>query len=286
MARLKKCPDCGSSISRKAAICPRCGRPFEVKHLGCFTKVLMLGMAGVLGAIVLSIFSDGGRHRQEASPAPEIPQASSPQITAGVSRKPKYQPGAEVELVGPKGRATFLCSDEAIFMDRKSTSRQFVPGKDVFMVRVSERARVLEDKGDRLQVRVLEGSWKDRVGWIASDEVRLRPSPEEESGDVVEGLALDKRREIYAELHRVGMLATFEAEHQVPLRDLPAHPSESGKVLAKHKAVYEAMERKGRQSLIARYRKDKIDHAHLDRIDKEGTEKRWPLPEVADPYKQ
>ncbi len=139
---------------------------------------------------------------------------------------------------------------------------------------------------------MLEGSWKDRVGWIASDEVRLRPSPEEESGDVVEGLALDKRREIYAELHRVGMLATFEAEHQVPLtlRDLPADRSELRNVLARnlarHKAVYEALEKKGRQSLIARYRKDRIDGAHLDRIDKEGTEKRWPLPEVANPYKR
>jgi hypothetical protein len=82
------------------------------------------------------------------------------------------------------------------------------------------------------------------------------------------------------------MLATFEAEHQVPLRVLPVQPSETNKVLAENKAVYEALERQGRQSLIGRYQKDKIDQAHLDRIDEEGTEKRWPLPEVANPYKR
>jgi hypothetical protein len=227
--------------------------PTNVKQLGCFTMVLMLGVAGVLGSIFLPTFS---------------------------------KTGAEVELVGRKGKMIFLCSDEAIFMDRGSTSRQSVPGKDIFAVSVSERARVLEDKGDRLQVRVLEGSWKDRVGWIASDEVRLRPSPEEELRDVVEGITLDKRREIYAELFRVRMLAELEARHQVPLRDLPADPSECRKVLAENKVVYEALEREGQQSLIARYLTHNIDQAHLDRIDKEGTEERWPLPEVADPYKQ
>jgi hypothetical protein len=179
-----------------------------------------------------------------------------------------------------------------VFFAYKSKARNFVLGKELFSVYVSTRARVLEDKGDRLQVEILEGPWKGRVGWIASDEVRLPPTPEEASRDVIEGLTLDKRREIYAELHRVGMLAEFEAEHQaerqfpMSLSDLPSDPSQAKKVMERHTARFQALshslEKKGREPLVAKY---KIDGAHLDRIDNEGTEKRWPLPEVADPYR-
>ena len=142
----------------------------------------------------------------------------------------------------------------------------------------SDLATVLVDKGDRLQVKVLNGSWKDRIGWIESDEVRLRPTLKDALRDVVDGLTLDERRTIYSELHRVGMQATFEADHQAPVSNLPGS-------LARHKAVYDALEKEGRESLIAKFRRYGIDGADLDRIDKEGVEKRWPLPDVVDPYR-
>ena len=74
------------------------------------------------------------------------------------------------------------------------------------------------------------------------------------------------------------MQATFESEHKAPISNLPSS-------LARHKAVYDALVKEGRESLIAKYRRYSIEGADLDRIDKEGVEKRWPLPDVANPYK-
>ena len=142
-----------------------------------------------------------------------------------------------------------------------------------------ELANVLVDKGDRLQVKLLNGSWKDRIGWIESDEVRLRPTLKDALRDVVDGLTLVERRIIFGELHRVGMQAGFDSDHQAPVSNLPGS-------LARHETVYKVMEKEGRKSLIAKYKHTYgIDEADLDRIDSEGDEKRWPLPEVANPYK-
>ena len=208
-------------------------------------------------------------------------QVSSPPVPPIAPRKTAFGQGVEVELIGPKEGLITLCADESIFVDHKSTTRRFVLGEEIFGVGPGVLASVLADMGDRLQVKVLKGSWKGRIGWIASDEVRLRPTTEDASRDVVEGLTLDFHRTIYGELHRVGMQATFESEHQVPFSDLAVDPS----VLARHEAVYNALEKKGRASLIAKYRQYRIDDAHLDRIDEEGGKERWPLPEVTNPYR-
>ena len=225
------------------------------------------------------------RHRPEVNPAQKAHQVSSPLVPPVVPRKMAFDLGVEVELVGPSEGMIVLCADESIFVAYRSKTRNFTPGKELFGVSPSVLATVLADKGDRLQVKVLNGSWKDRMGWISSDEVRLRPTREDASGDVVEGLTLDKRREIYAELHRVGMLATFESEHQVPISEFAADPSQAGVVLDRHEAVYKELNKKGRVSLVAKYRQYRIDGAHLERIEKEGDEKRWPLPNVANPYR-
>jgi hypothetical protein len=180
-----------------------------------------------------------------------------------------------VELVGAKVGLPALCADEAIFNEYRLRTRKFIAGEEVFGVRISARAKVLKDKGDRLEVQVLEGwgnrGWKDRVGWISSNQVRLVPTVEEASRDVVEGLTLDKRRQIYAELDRIGMLAGFEAEHVV------------GGFGSGFEALAHKPEKEGQARLAAKYQ---IDGAHLDRIDEEGTEKRWPMPEVANPYQE
>ena len=170
-----------------------------------------------------------------------------------------------------------LCAGEAILLVYRSKTRRLVPGEEIFAVGPSALATVLVNKGDRLQVRVLNGSWKDRIGWIESDRVRLRPTLKEALRDVVDGLTLVERRTIYGELHRVGMQASFESNHQAPVSNLPGS-------LARHEAVYKALKKEGRESLIAKFKRYGIDEADLDRIDKEGVEKRWPLPDVVNPY--
>ncbi len=248
--------------------------------------VVVIGTA--VPTLILAVFitSLAWQHFRASRSGSGAQNLAGHRATADVSRKSKFQPGDDVELVGPKDGMIFLCADEEIFMEHKSRSRRFVPGKEIFTVAVSERAIVLEDKGDRLQVKILDGHLKDQSGWISSDEVRLRPTPEEASKDVVEGLALDKRREIYAKLFRIGLLAEDEGFHQIPIipteDDLLTGPERN----AKRNAIISGVEKKGRASLIVKYRNYNLDEAHLDRIEKEGDEKRWPLPHVADPYKR
>jgi hypothetical protein len=101
----------------------------------------------------------------------------------------------------------------------------------------SDRATVSEDKGDRLQVKLLNGSWRNRIGWIESNEVRLRPTLKDALRDVVDGLTLVERRIIFGELHRVGMQSGFDSDHQAPVSNLPGS-------LARHEAVSTRWRRK------------------------------------------
>jgi hypothetical protein len=243
----------------------------------------MIVIAAVIGAFWLSTI-DERRNRPQVNPVPEVPHVPTAPDTTGLPTNPTFRRGAQVELIGPKefGMPT-ICADERIFLEFRSHTRKFVAGEEVFGVDISALAEVLLDKGDRVQVKILEGAWKDRVGWIAPDEVRLRPTPEEAARDIVDGLPLDRRREIYAELHRIGMLAAFEGSHQIPIVG-------DGDTFAERNAKLQALsadlEKKGRVQLITKYKQYKIDMAQLDRIDKEGIEKRWPMPHVVDPYKR
>jgi hypothetical protein len=280
MGRLTICPDCEASVSKKAATCPHCGRSLRDGQFGEITgtKIVVISLVSLIGAIWLSSINDQ-RARQQVNPGSGIPQGSSPSVAPAVSIKPAFQPGAEVELVSTKEmRLARLYATEAILLAYRSKTREFVLGEEVFAVSPSVLATVLVDKGDRLQVKVLNGSWKDRIGWIESDEVRLRPTLKDAFRDVVDGLTLDERRTIYGELHRVGMEAGFESDRQAPVSNLPGS-------LARHEAVYNALEKEGQKSLIAKYKRLGINEADLDRIDKEGVEKRWPLPDVVNPYR-
>jgi hypothetical protein len=242
----------------------------------------MVCVAAVLGAIWLATINDR-RNRQLGNPAPESSQVRAPSVGAGIPTNPKFRQGAQVELIGSKDGMTTLCADEAIFLEYQSKTRKFIAGRELFGVDFSTLAEVLVDKGDRLQVKILEGAWKGRIAWLAPGEARLRPTAEDAAKDVVDGLTQDKRREIYAELHRIGMLADFEGFHQIPIEGDPVTAPERN---AKRKALIADLEKKGRAPLIARYRQYRIDWAQLDRIDKEGEEKRWPIPHVADPYRR
>ena len=192
MGRLTTCPDCGTSVSKKAVTCPQCGRPLRETQFGCGSKLLMIGLASLIGAIWLSTMSDQ-RARQQVNPALGIPQVSSPSVTPPIPIKSTFRPGAEVELIGPKEmRMARLYASEAILLAYRSETREFVLGEEIFGVGPSVLATVLVDKGDRLQVKVLNGSWKDRIGWIQADEVRLRPSLKDALRDIIGGLTLDR----------------------------------------------------------------------------------------------
>ena len=208
-------------------------------------------------------------------------EALSP-LASHIAAKAELHVGAVVELTGPKQGAVELCADEAIFLKYRPKTTRFGPDKDkeVFGVYISDLAMVLSVKQDRLQVRVLEGQWENRVGWIARDQVRLVPSPQDLAGNVVERINLGKRREIYGELYRLIALASFEADHRFPSVNFDSSPGSFNKYMN----VCESLKKAAPKSIIEKYRDLGIDEMHLDRINVEGMKSRWPVPEVPDPY--
>jgi len=275
MARMTTCPDCGAQVSRKAGSCPKCGRP--LKGPGLVSRVARLGCLAFIGLLALGVV--GSLLRSPAPrplPTPAPPRPAAPLVPAPAAGR--FHPGDQVEIVGPEtGGLAFLANSEAIFEERLTVRRRYEPGKEIFASGASELAEVLESRPDRLHVRMLDGNWRGREGWIAPGQARPRPASEEMASDVVEGLTQDKRREIYGELHRVGVLASYEAAHRFGDDDFTPEG------MARRRAFYEGRVKEGRRGLVAKY---KVDGAQLDRIDAEGTAQRWPLPDVPNPYRK
>jgi hypothetical protein len=203
-----------------------------------------------------------------AAPLPSSPSASVKDQAGG------FRVGDEVELTG-----LTLTSSRQIFEEKNAPggpTRRFLLGKEIFGVKVAERARIVGIDSGVLQVELLSGNWKGRTGWISPGDVR-RPATEDElAGDVVDGRPQSLRREIYAEIYRAGSRATKEANQRIPIEP-DADQARFNRRFAEHQALYEKLMKQGRMALVKKYN---ADGATLDRIDKEGAERKWPLPDL------
>ena len=65
-------------------------------------------------------------------------------------------------------------------------------------------------------------------------------------------MTLFERRVIYADLYRRAMLAEFEANYRVPLIDASVDPSEVPDAMARHKAIYAALEKRRERPSLRR----------------------------------
>ena len=138
-------------------------------------------------------------------------------------------------------------------------------------------ASVMADKVDADSSKGAQRALERSGGMDCTDEVRLRPTMKDASRchrrTFVSRATKHLRR---TPSRRDGGYVRIQT-HQAPVGNLPGS-------LARHEAVYYALKKEGRKSLIAKYKQYKIDEAVLDRIEKEGVEKSWPLPDVANPY--
>lgn len=284
MGRLISCPDCGGPVSKKASACPKCGRKMGRSLIG---RLFGMTIKSALLGVVLLVVLIRGLTRKPSQPAPEIAPPVEPATVAAPtccieptvaaeSSEPSdsdaLPPGSIVEVVGD-----MLYRDLDVLEAHKVTGT--IPnggqsGRPVFGLMAGTHARIEATQGDAVRVQLLDGNWSGRSGWLPIDEVRPLPSAEEMAADVVDGLPLDRRREIYAALHQSGMAASREAERHFPLADLPTDESALKRAIASHKQVYEAMKKEGRIVLVKRF---KVDGATLDRIESEGDARRWPL---------
>lgn len=270
-------------------------------------KKIVLGIVIFFAALIgLAVLSSKGRKPEAptpmapassatvATPAAPNPLAAPPEAVSAPSppssiaidpRGPEpgpvatpdaLAPGTIVEVVGK-----LIASDRAVydglFAPGADTSR-FRSGKEKFGVSPSTTARVIEQQGQAVHLAIVGGNWKGREGWIPRDGVRPTPTPQESEGDVRFGLPMAKRREVYGELYRAGMLATFEADRRVPTATKVGDADEFVAAQREHVAVYEAAKRENRRKVLAKYR---LSGEQAEAIDAEGVERHWPLPEVA-----
>jgi hypothetical protein len=181
-------------------------------------------------------------------------------------------PGTEVELI----KNLIASHAETLRAYRVIGGRPAgsVTGRDYFGVRPGEKALVVRQEGDAVQIQILGGPWKERAGWVSRDGVRVLPTHDESSADVVDGLSQAARREIYGAYQAVGMNASELAESQCPFSRMPLDAEAAKEYLAERNAVYETAKERGRREILERY---KIEGDQLDGIEAEGMEKPWPL---------
>ena len=131
MARLTTCRDCGATVSKKAATCPRCGRLLSkpAKQYGCFSGCLMVGLVVFVAIIGLSIF-DGGNNRPAVNPAPEPPvtiapaanpAAPEPLGTNAPAVNPALDSALTIDIIGVNG--SLQLGDTHMFYRVRNTSR-------------------------------------------------------------------------------------------------------------------------------------------------------------------
>lgn len=195
----------------------------------------------------------------------------------------RFGVGDVVEVAGSEPGITLIGATGSIYANYLARGRgSLQTGKDLFAVPPSELAEVLGMSGDLVHIRLIEGSWKGRNGWIRSADLRPRPTEEAPEAEADGELSLSRRRTIYAEIYREGMLATYEAEARYPLANLANNPASAGRDIRLHQEVYEASKAKRLAELAKRL---SVTPEDLEAIEEEGMDQRWPLPEVANPFK-
>ena len=191
----------------------------------------------------------------------------TPKTEDGLPRRTDLRPGDRVEVI-----ARLVCSTLELSRQRVDGGRPpgAANGTDVFGVSIGTSARVLRVEAGSIQVKMLEGNWPDRIGWILNDEARLPPSEAESEADSIRGVAQLKRREIFIANSRAQSLATNQADQRVPEFSGTFDPE----VIKVHKQAYDAFLKQNQKEI---FRKFNIDRKQLDAIEAEGFARKWPL---------
>lgn len=225
---------------------------------GCVVGIGSLGLI----AIVISICAGlGGPGRQGTQPAAPV-QAAAP---VGPSLLPEVRTWLEEH-----GEFGSPVSSEAV-PDWARGKRQAVTMSDG-----SRLLLYLGDEGVMTAYDMTPGHDRVKVWGEQSTPDRpggRRKGAEPDGVEVIDGLTVEKRKEIYGLLYRGGLDASAEAERRYPFDGMPTGEGEGRAYLAKRKSVYETVKKKAREALVFAY---KVDGATLDRIDDEGTRKDWP----------
>jgi len=104
---LIQCPDCGHECSRKAATCPRCGRPLKGqsilnRNVGCGGCVAALVVTVVLLTWIGNLSDTPSKGPKQSSPPQPTQRKSAPK------RKPATSAGATDSKSGPESPPTHI----------------------------------------------------------------------------------------------------------------------------------------------------------------------------------
>ncbi len=108
---------------------------------------------------------------------------------------------------------------------------------------------------------------------MSEDSVRIPPSAADAITDVVDGMDLLARRQLYAGMHAAGLAATAEADRRYPFDGMPLDAAANRAYLDRRRQVNEenkAEERKFLQDLFL------VAADQLARVEAEGDRERWP----------
>jgi hypothetical protein len=121
---LKKCRDCGHSVSKRAEACPNCGAKFKTKSMGCGTLLLV-----ILGTpVVLAVLVGGpSGQRPDYSAASSIP-TPAPAPEREPEPDPKLIAMQNIDLKVSWSKGAF---DTAMFIDATIHNGGKVNVKDI-----------------------------------------------------------------------------------------------------------------------------------------------------------
>ncbi len=198
-----------------------------------------------------------------------------------------YKTGETVEIVGGNTHPPCLLAvgleDLELLKAWDPEQTEERPDAQLFPVKMSQEAKVVEVDGLNVRVRVLGGTWENREGWLTMDQVRRKPTQKELGSMHVEKITLENRRIIFTDLCRAAILASYEADRLVTLDPTKLAPStpNNQKLIELHQNAYMTALKRYRADIAKNY---KCDLPHLARIEAEGHREHWPVPEVKNPY--
>ncbi|WP_422930127.1 hypothetical protein [Singulisphaera sp. PoT] len=237
------------------------------KTLGCGCLVLFIAWMAATGIAVLMNVRPTSKVNSVALPPPSLPVVE-PSSNLGPS---DLKPGDIVDILKP------TMFSERAFANPGVNLRTLKNGEQKFAGGVGNTGLVVGGDSAAVKIRLHSRGWEGREGWIPRASVRKQPTEEESTKDVEHGLTLLKRREIYAELHRVGSIANLEADRRVPQLEPPFDQQTLLDRERRRQECYEAFEKELDRQVMDRYGLS-INVGRL--IYHEGEENTWPWPEV------
>jgi len=175
---LINCSECGKQVSDRAAACPHCGAPVAGKAVdtakGADDEKQSIGKTKIgclpLFLVVIAVFVVWGALDNDSRRTTASNRSASQSASVGVGQDGRVvvDSGSVVVCVSPQAYERFV--KMAVANDTLGMSNLTAQG-GAFLVPSGTRVRVIDRRLERREVRILEGPFAGRSGWVTSSSV-------------------------------------------------------------------------------------------------------------------